>query len=454
MATKVTLKELLGTIDPEIISILDKDLRKLDLDKRPHVLDISKSSLSVSDHAHHITDFNSLYKIFISVVKSNASRVFPTIDSIPLNHFKSKQAYLVYVEQPALLMAMSFDAIQKFISKVVRDPLLINTEYGVTRTETDILNKKGVPSGDTKITEVSKLDIGHMATAGSEFFISPAEQKIASILEVLSINSSNRAILAAEEALNAVNSIQADIQYEFRKSSDKVFSSVEGLFGKVFVGVTLHTAYKNQKEFGVQELKIFNEFKAKLAIYLGKPALVNNYLNYSSSNTVVEDITQGLIAILSGKKPNLKPHTPKGASKPTKIFGNKGKVVKAAPINIKIPRLRTVSGQFYSLASLQALLDRHLQDVVSANMGNGSDRRVLNYRTGRLAGSAKVERLSASREGMITAFYSYMRNPYGTFSDGGKQQYPKSRDPKLLVSSAIREIAATQVGNRMRAVLV
>lgn len=87
-------------------------------------------------------------------------------------------------------------------------------------------------------------------------------------------------------------------------------------------------------------------------------------------------------------------------------------------------------------------------------MGEGSERRILNYRTGRFASSAKVETISAGREGMLTAYYSYMKYPYATFSEGGLQQYPKTRDPKLLISGAIREIAATKVGNRMRAVLI
>jgi len=108
--------------------------------------------------------------------------------------------------------------------------------------------------------------------------------------------------------------------------------------------------------------------------------------------------------------------------------------------------------QVVNLINLQSLINNQLQDVISANMGNGSSRNVLNYRTGRLAGSATVERLSESRTGMITAFYSYMKNPYATFSDGGKQQNPRSRDPKLLISKSIREIAAQQVGNRLRAV--
>ena len=107
-----------------------------------------------------------------------------------------------------------------------------------------------------------------------------------------------------------------------------------------------------------------------------------------------------------------------------------------------------------SLAKLLLLLNQQLQDVISANMGNGNRRDILNYRTGRLAGSAKVDSLSQSRQGMITAFYTYMKSPYATFSQGGRQELPKSRDPKLLISASIREIAAQQVTNRLRAVLV
>jgi len=116
--------------------------------------------------------------------------------------------------------------------------------------------------------------------------------------------------------------------------------------------------------------------------------------------------------------------------------------------------IRTQGGQFYSLANLQQLINSLLAKTIKENMGTGSRRDILNLRTGRFAESAKVERLSQSREGMITAFYNYMRNPYGTFSDGGRQESPKSRDPKLLISKSIRQIAELQVRNRLRAVLV
>ena len=55
---------------------------------------------------------------------------------------------------------------------------------------------------------------------------------------------------------------------------------------------------------------------------------------------------------------------------------------------------------------------------------------------------------------MITAYYTYMKYPYATFSEGGAQQYPKTRDPKLLITKSIKELMSAKVAARMRAVLV
>ena len=107
-----------------------------------------------------------------------------------------------------------------------------------------------------------------------------------------------------------------------------------------------------------------------------------------------------------------------------------------------------------NLATLQAILDTYLVAKVKANMGDGSRRDVLNLQSGRLAESVKVQRISASRAGMISVYYDYMKNPYATFSSGGQQQFPKSRDPKLLIGTSIRELLAEKVKNRLRTVVV
>lgn len=107
-----------------------------------------------------------------------------------------------------------------------------------------------------------------------------------------------------------------------------------------------------------------------------------------------------------------------------------------------------------NLLSLQKLLNASLVQQIKQNMGTGGRRDILNLRSGRFAESVRVDRLSESRAGAITAFYTYMRNPYATFSGGGKQQYPRSRDPKLLISRSIRELAQTITQQRLRAVLI
>lgn len=220
--------------------------------------------------------------------------------------------------------------------------------------------------------------------------------------------------------------------------------------------LTLHMYTKNN-EFSRKESKIYNELLKKL-----KTEVAATILKIPGSNTMEQDLIKGtqdlLLAEFGIHRSPLAPHSnvtgTKGlksqSSKPIIDTGNVKLVAGKSPA----PQMRSLTGQFTSLISLQNILNQSLASQIQKNMGTGERTDVLNYRTGRFAGSVNVERMSASREGMITAFYSYMQNPYRTFSMGGKQEYPKTRDPKLLISRSIREIAGERVANRMRAVLV
>lgn len=116
-------------------------------------------------------------------------------------------------------------------------------------------------------------------------------------------------------------------------------------------------------------------------------------------------------------------------------------------------KLSGVAGEA-DVVSLQNLLNLNLVETVKRNMGDGNRQDILNLRSGRFAESVEVQRVSQSRQGMVTAFYTYMRNPYATFSQGGKQQYPRTRDPKLLISKSIRQIAQQLKIQQLRAVQV
>lgn len=242
--------------------------------------------------------------------------------------------------------------------------------------------------------------------------------------------------------------------------------------GKRLIGIPkIGSVTEAAKSFGnlVKKLtKYTTQMETILAGYIEDPA--KYILDLKSSSSIKQYIGKGIASTIQNntfENLNVK-HQPVSIYKTNKTkvtipkttelvaSANKAKQELRALKNsiINSPNFKEAAASPASLVSLQILINANLVQQVKENMGTGNRQDILNLRTGRFAESVKIERLSQSREGMITAFYSYMRNPYGTFSQGGRQERPKSRDPKLLISKSIREIAETQVKNRLRAVLV
>jgi hypothetical protein len=188
-----------------------------------------------------------------------------------------------------------------------------------------------------------------------------------------------------------------------------------------------------------------------------------------SSPAIVKLIEDRLVATISGKKRKLKSeYTGTIGSLPELTVRNVVGTAKAkADIRTTKAELKTLKQKVtkakrevkkqalpktVNLVNLLAILNSQIQDVVSANMGDGNRKDILNYRTGRFASTINIDHLTQSREGLITVFYSYMKNPYATFSAGGKQERPKTRDPKLLIGKSIRDIASQVVTNQLRAI--
>lgn len=276
-----------------------------------------------------------------------------------------------------------------------------------------------------------------------------------------------QALVSTPNRVNALDKLQTKFSEETLQSTTRVkirkkFSGSKMVFELLIehgfpVGIP-ETQEVNLKK-AVKELE-FSVGKGLTTEIRNNPSIL---IDLETSKSYKAYLLENLKSLLSTGK-TASPYLSEAAFKETaKTTGKKVSlnIKKKTPGNISPIRLspiRTTQGQFYSLASLQTLLNTHLQDVVSANMGNegyaGGQRRILNYRTGRFAESVKVERLSQSRAGAITAFYSYMRNPYEVFEPGHKMGTPLTRDPKLLIAKSIREIAATKVANTMRSVRV
>jgi len=245
---------------------------------------------------------------------------------------------------------------------------------------------------------------------------------------------------------------------DFRKELVKLFTSISTLGDYIdTLADKINAAGSNRKY----------EEKALALVIKAQAGIIANVLkDTSGSDSFNTAISKSLKAAFKGEPRPAEQNTVSKDSLPLGKPSNKNlkapKIkkpssstlsVEKAPVKVKIPRVNFAASTT-NLTSLQGLLNAQLTQQIKDNMGTGNRRDILNLRTGRFAESVKVERLSESRKGMITAFYTYMRNPYGTFSDGGRQQYPKTRDPKLLISKSIRQIAESKVSNRLRAVLI
>lgn len=245
------------------------------------------------------------------------------------------------------------------------------------------------------------------------------------------------------------------LNFSFIVSQEFTYNS--GVFGKAEV-----------KAMDAIVAKVFKTTRDRLKDNFIKSIVSTKGLTYLVSKlrfspTLGESIALQVASILKGESPakvlgigsakNVSTEVAKHVQKRVAEAAKKVSKKSSASSGAKKARTTKTSEAITSgLSGLMVIINQHLQDVISANMGDGSRKDILNYRSGRFASTVKVETISKSRDGMITAFYSYMKNPYASFSQGGKQQYPKTRDPKLLISTSIREIAAQNAVTRMRAV--
>lgn len=103
----------------------------------------------------------------------------------------------------------------------------------------------------------------------------------------------------------------------------------------------------------------------------------------------------------------------------------------------KIRGIRTKNGAFISALNLQRLLQITLHDYIKSLMGTEER---LNYRTGRLAHSARIQSIQ-EKDGIGSLYFTYMLYPYATFERDGRQ-YKPGRPPSELIDDAIDKALA------------
>lgn len=318
---------------------------------------------------------------------------------------------------------------------------------------------------DTRLLSVA--DVGHAYFTDRTTGRTPAGEKLkipSKLVDAFTSTQLQRVNTEIAKLQRKLNRAHGAVDFAFYKNTiqDKVNSSKSGSVSIKDSVVVVFQDYKVNSKLSSVEKKIVLRFISILS---------KEILRIPGSNTLKQDLIQIYsnrvikpLLELSGKSTEkLKPTANIAVKKDINIKSNikqsKGSLQKivSSGSNITIPRPQlkiSSKANTSNLIKLQNLINQSLVERVKQNMGRGDRRDILNLRSGRFAESVKIERMSQSREGMITAFYSYMKNPYATFSTGGLQGSPKTRDPKLLISKSIRELATQQVQNRLRSVAV
>lgn len=382
-----------------------------------------------------------------------------------ISGFNKSTMVLAVAANYELAVTSNHNAATAVILKYLENiPVVIETEFNKIRTSIEI-----VPTDQLKVGNL--VAAGHAAVKSSNKGIiginTPALQLALAILQASDkpipglvkafIGETGHAPYAIEITTDYENfagsliNLQASLLRSQRSAINSgVISPQETAFiEKVF-----------KEALGKSFLEVRKDFISKV-----RSGKVGRFLtdNFAQSPTLKQSVKNKFIAVLSGdtayrsvpkkttskntkidlkgaalqtiKSPKVSKISPKGSGKVAKPV-SVTKVVNATP----------------NLANLISIINSALSSQIKQNMGDGDRKDILNLRTGRFADSVKVERISQSRQGLITAFYNYMKNPYATFSMGGRQELPKSRDPKLLIAKSIRELAQNQAIARLRAV--
>jgi hypothetical protein len=262
---------------------------------------------------------------------------------------------------------------------------------------------------------------------------------------------------------NLPSAVTQELYADYIKSSDRYLVELQHVVTNQ--GATAATArsitLELSKVFGVTAEDL-------LKTVTSSPTIAATLLETEGSPRFKHMLAKQLANVMAGKPKdkavyNIKPTlVGKKTTKITKPKSHKQDIQKLKKLKQDLQRakpdpssIKVVANSFeVNLSNLHAVINSQIQNAVRKNMGTGSSRNVLNYRSGRFASSVSVEKLTQSREGMITAFYSYMKNPYQTFEPGFAQGSPESRSPKVLIAASIRDVVTKQVTNRLRSVAV
>lgn len=214
----------------------------------------------------------------------------------------------------------------------------------------------------------------------------------------------------------------------------------KGNFKASFIPILSGQLAKENQEDAVKEQELLKDMEVAFTQAI-------DILNQKGSRSNKEAIEDTLISNFT----NRKGVTYKGSAKPTKKVNKKsssGKVKKEYKNNTKVSIAagaavpETKSSRSTSTSSsvpfaMISVFNKELPQTLQKNMNSPR----LNYITGRFADSVSVTNVISTAKGYPSFSYTYDKYPYQTFEPGYRQG-SQDRDPRRLIDTSMREIAA------------
>ena len=203
--------------------------------------------------------------------------------------------------------------------------------------------------------------------------------------------------------------------------------------GKNFPG-SEHGDWAKVSKFLEKELTKWLKTK-EIAEIPGSKSIKEEALEKATSIAMKNLTKAAAVKALTGI-PKAKSTPKKGDSKRKGEKPASAKRAKAAVSGIARVKKSEVSSILRSIA----IINKELPDTVRKNMQSPQ----LVNRTGRFAESVRITGVVQTPKGYPSIGYTYQRNPYGVFEDGGGSApwANGERDPRELIDKSIREIAA------------
>lgn len=254
---------------------------------------------------------------------------------------------------------------------------------------------------------------------------------------------------ATSEAANEISDIISEITATFNTTGTKSGSQATEVSLNENMEVSIEMLPRSKNPAGKEDYdlnKLLPKLEEAILSYI-KDADIATMSGSKSIEENAVDLTTYIVLKELSKSSNAKVvgglTKPKGRKKKrvenTSKYAyakTKGSSKKARPL----AKQRTKKNAASQPLQLIGLINKDLPDTVRKNMQSPQ----LVNRTGRFAESVKLTDVIQTPKGYPSFGYTYQRNPYSVFEDGGGSApwANGERDPRQLIDRSIREIAA------------